>query len=221
MKTRKKLTILTISLLAAAFAVMPGCEDDADTGGDTLDDYFKNNPYVSDPRGNTDSEVIIDPTAASVSALDEEVVFSARGGNGNYTWDLADDSAGTITPQDDNNGQAVYKVTKKKQNNIIVYDGNGDAAIADITSSGTPISISPQDSSISTNGGVVVEFIVYEGNPPYTWYSANHSLGTFSAGDTNSLSFTATYTSKQGEGENSVTVADSDGDTASTSITHE
>ncbi|MCK5849355.1 MAG: hypothetical protein KAH23_00465 [Kiritimatiellae bacterium] len=132
MKKRTIISLTTlVAVLASVFILTQGCEDDADTSGSDLDNYFDNNPYVSDPR-SSNSNVSIDPENTSISAEDEEVLFTARGGDGDYTWKTAN-ANGKITPQTGNDNQAIYEVVQTNKNNVIVSDGNGEAAIAEVT----------------------------------------------------------------------------------------
>jgi len=215
----------TLAVLAGAFCLMPGCEDDADTGGDALDNYFKNHPYVSDPRSSSDSDVIISPGQATVSALGEEVLFSAKGGDGAYTWDVADAGAGhletVLNGATIDNSQRRYKVDILRQNNVIVYDGDGDAAIGDINVFTASLQISPAAVDIGTAGGDIVQFIASGGLPPYSWSVTFPQLvargGVVATG---ANSETGTYTSVVGTGTNGVTLLDSVGNTVLATVEH-
>jgi len=213
----------TLAVLAGAFCLMPGCEDDADTGGDALDDYFKNHPYVSDPRGSTDSEVIITPGQATITAVGEEALFTAKGGDGNYTWDVVDNAAGhletVLNGANISQSQRRYKADQLKQNNVVVYDRNGEAAIADILYTTDALNITPDDVEIGAVLGIQVDFTVSGGVPPYTWSMAfpqmeDDGVITPDPGNAN----VGRYTSAAMVGTNVVTVMDSVGDTATATV---
>ena len=163
------ITLLTTMVaLAALFCFMPGCEEDADTGGDALDNYFKNNPYVSDPRDGGDSPVKVDPTSASVTQIGEQKVFHATGGTGRYTWDTSRPGNGTMAVVGGNTAFAEYTAILVDDNDVIVYDGNGDAAIATITSGYDPLTVSPSTTTILSND-VSVVLTGTGGRSPYAW----------------------------------------------------
>ena len=155
--------------LAAVFCFMPGCEEDADTTGAALDDYFTRNPYVSDPRLNP-SDVTISPTYANVTYAGERVHFEVTGGSGSYTWDVSIDANGTINPQGSfgNRATAIYTVTTAGVNDVIVYDADGDAAIAYISGGFATLSISPATATMATNDTTLI-LTASGGRTPYTW----------------------------------------------------
>ncbi|MFC1462923.1 hypothetical protein ACFLQU_04875 [Verrucomicrobiota bacterium] len=159
----------TLVVLAAVFCLIPGCEKDADTGGDALDDYFKNNPYVNDPRVSP-SDVKITPASATVTYVGERVYFEATGGAGSYSWDATSTTNGGVAPQTGPN--TIYTAASPGPNNVIVYDKNGDGAIAYISSGFGTLAVSPAVSAISSNNATVV-LQASGGRTPYAWSMQN------------------------------------------------
>ena len=213
MKPIKRMTFLRLGSVVAALltlAVLPACEDTSVNTSD-LDSYFANNPYVSDPRTGPGSDVSINPTAASISVVGQEVVFTASGGNTPYSWHVANNDNGSIIGR---GSQGDYKATRLGNNNVIVYDIDGHAAIATISAGGASIMISPSTATIPTSAGNQVQFTVVGGQPPYTWSVSFPDLAT--------ISQDGLYTSKLAGGGsiNVVTVVDQAGNTATATVTH-
>ena len=213
----KKRTIMSIAalvaILASVFIFTQGCEDDADTGGTALDNYFNDNPYVSDPRDSS-SNLSIDPESVSITTTNETILFTVQGGNGNYSWGVSMPDNGKITPQRGNDDQAIYTANELKKNNVIVYDGDGEAAIAEITYSPSALSITP--TSVSMANGDTVTFMGSGGAEPYTWSLVFSGRGNLSgANPGTSISYTATLTNTV----NTIILTDDNGTTAQASIT--
>lgn len=197
--------VVVVSLLLAAFP--SGCnEDDPDTS--ELDNYFATHPFVSDPRGGS-SSVNISPDGVAINTVGGKQAFNVTGGSGGYHWDVANTSMGTISPS--GSAQAIYTANAIGENDVIVYDSSGMAAIAHI--SGTPaaaMKITADPDTLPNNYDMAV-LTVSGGSPPYTWRRTEDDRGTFPEGNTG---VTVLY-QRAGAGDNGVTVEDGKHDTAS------
>lgn len=202
-----------LALLTACF--LAGCEDSPNMGTE-LDSYFDTHPYVSDPRTDPNPPVIaITPTSASLNQIGLSAVFRAMGGEGPYTWDVAN-SRGSLTV--DAWSSATYTCNEVGDNNVIVYDRQGHAAIAYITGSvtnTTPEPVPPDaltvgpETTLSGNGDLAV-LTVSGGVPPYTWTVTDPGKGNLPSGNTGDSQVYIRYTA----GDNAVTVTDSAGTVA-------
>ncbi len=212
-KPIKSMTFRRLGSLVAALltiAVLPACEDTSVNTSD-LDSYFANNPFVSDPRVGPGSDVSITPTSASISIVGQEVVFTASGGNQPYSWHVANNDNGSIIGR---GSQGDYKATRLGNNNVIVYDVDGHAAIATISAGGASIMISPSTTTISLSNSVT--FTAVGGSGTYHWQVANTSIGTPSSGDLSTFNYTATAVSSNMV--NTVLLTDGSGASATATI---
>ena len=160
--TPAALLSLTVSVVIVA---LTGCEDEPSTG--SLDKYFANNPYISDPRSAPANAVVqISPESAAVTAVGEQVHFSVKGGAGPYSWGVAN-ANGTVTPQSASS-HAIYTVTTIAANHVIVNDSTGHAAIGDISSGVGTVAISPASATLDP-GTLTQVLSASGGTPPYVW----------------------------------------------------
>jgi len=198
-------TILSAALLSAAM-IFSGCEGGDDPGSSNLDSYFANNPYVSDPRGNTENPVSVSPDSAFVATAGEQIAFRAAGGNGPYTWDVAIPANGSIDASA-NWRMGVYTAKSVSDNSVIVYDRNGYAAIASIgVSAADNLSASASPSSLSADGDKAT-VSASGGRTPYTWSVHDVALGNISSTSGSSVLYT-----RYNPGDNGVRVVDANGD---------
>jgi len=210
-------------LLILVFAYV-GCEDSPDTGG--LDGYFAAHPYISDPRDSTNaSDIDIDPSDTSVTHIGQEILYTVSGGRRPFEWGVARASVGTVAAQGDDR-YAIYTALTVDDNNVIVSDRDGSAAIADITPSVTvALQIIPDAVTLTateTNGlplsldGSIVDFQVAGGTPPYgDWNVSSPDLGTINS------SGRYTVNGTWGVGKNVVSITDSAGSVATATVTLE
>lgn len=220
MDTKLKLAccLLPCLLGAMAFFMLAGCEGDEDASG--AEDYFKNNPYSSEPRTTPEAqELDLKPPSYTVSFINQEVAFTVAGGEGAYHWYISNHANGEINSHGAN--QAVYIVKQVAENSVTVQDDAGHYAVSYIrTSTSTNavvMTVSPSSVSLSS-GQLYASFTVSGGTAPYTWTSGNVRLGTvsYSAG----TSYVASYTAVSGAyGQNVITVSDAEGRVASATIT--
>jgi hypothetical protein len=184
-------------------------DDDPDTG--ELDGYFESHPYVSDPRSSSAQIVSISPESVAVNTVGERVVFTAGGGNPPYHWDVSNGSLGSISAS--GSAQGVYKAIVIGANDVIVYDQDGNAALARITGSapGGSMTITPSSLTLSTTG-TVSTLSVAGGTPPYSWTMRDDTMGIFIGDYTATLATSVGYQRSAVIGDNYVTVKDVSGD---------
>lgn len=195
-----------LTLLTAAALFPAGC-DDPNTS--ELDGYFESHPLVTDPRSTSTQIVKINPSSATVGSIGSRIVFTASGGNGGYTWDISNTSAGSITPS--GKSQAVYVSSAVGNNEIIVYDKSGNAAIATISvnqENALTIKAEPQELAADDDMAILT---ASGGNPTYTWRVSDPTRGKFPSGNTGP----SVVYRRISAGDNAVTVTDSSGNSRS------
>lgn len=207
MNNQCKWSVLSIVGLLAATLMSGGCDDPSTS---ELDNYFENNPIVNDPRTTTTRVVSISPSSASISTVGSRIVFRASGGKGGYTWNVSNKTVGNVTAS--GNAQAVYTARQVADNDVIVYDGSGNAAIAYISigdSAELDMTITAKPATISTNGNLSV-LSVSGGFPPYDWTVSYPLRGDFPSGSRGASVVYRRLTA----GENAVTVTDANDNSA-------
>lgn len=215
MKIQVCKSMLIPMLLVSLAVLFGGCEDEPSTNA--LDNYFANNPYLSDPRLNTtDPAISLEPDRATINYVGQEVSFRVRGGDSHYSWDVSRPGSGSITPSRSNGEMAVYKAFAVSENDVIVYDRHGNAAVAviEVGDTGT-LKLTPASVTIEGNNiaGLTVQFTVSGGEPPYhSWQVAYASMGTI---DQNGL-YTVVGNSY---GDNFVSVQDAAGNLVEATVT--
>jgi len=204
----KRLRLYAPLALTAGAMLLGGCEGGDDPGSSSLDSYFANNPYVSDPRGRTENPVSVSPDSTFISVAGEQIAFRATGGSEPYTWDSAIPANGTVSASA-NRRTGVYTSAKLAANNVIVYDRNGYAAIAqiDVTTPGAALSASASPDTLSADGGRSA-LSASGGVPPYNWSVSDVALGNIDASSGTSVLYT-----RYNAGDNGVRVTDQNGDT--------
>ncbi len=208
MKKQCKWNVLSIVGLLALSLLSGGCDDPSTS---ELDNYFESHPFVNDPRASATKIVSVSPSSASISTVGSRVVFRASGGGGGYTWDVSSSTAGTITPS--GSAQAVYVAQTVANNEVVVYDRSGNAAIAYISigdSVELEMTITAEPQTISTDGNLSV-LTVSGGTPPYVWTVADSLRGDFPSGNTG----TSVVYRRYDAGDNAVTVTDGNGTSVS------
>lgn len=201
-----------LRLLAAVvlLGIAPaGCNNDDDPNTSDLDGYFESHPYVSDPRGRGEGIMSITPDSALVNTIGGRAVFSVSGGNEPYNWDVANPAVGTVRKTDETD--AVYTALAVGVNDVIVYDRDGNAAIAHIGNSAVSEISIKASSEVLTNNGALAVLEVEGGSPPFTWTVVDETKGVFSGG---SVGSSVVY-KRLVAGDNAVTVKDGGGNQAS------
>jgi hypothetical protein len=202
-----KLTGLRLGLILGVMGMMAACltacnDDDPQTG--ELDGYFESHPYVSDPRASSTRIVSISPDSTTVNSVGSKVVFSASGGRPPYHWDVSNGSIGSIDPS--GGAQGVYTALAIGANDVIVYDEDGNAALAKIAGTATSLSMTATPATLSVDNAMSV-LKVSGGAAPYTWTVTDPFLGNFPSGNTG---VTVVY-KRVTSGDNAVTVTDNTG----------
>lgn len=177
-------------------------DDDPDTS--ELDGYFESHPYVSDPRSSSAQIVSISPESETVNTVGARVVFTAGGGNPPYHWDVSNGSLGSISAS--GSAQGVYKASAIGANDVIVYDQDGNAALARITgsASGGSMTITPSSLTLSPDNAEATVSVV-GGTPPYVWTMTDSTKGSFPLGI---ITGTSVRYRRLQPGNNAVTVMD-------------
>ena len=195
------------TVLALAAFGPGGCSnsDSPDTSG--LDDYFATHPFLIDPRTSGKPLISITPTAAQVNQVGGKAVFTASGGSGSYTWDVANRAVGDISGS---GAQGVYTAISIGNNDVIVSDGEGNAALAKIGGTGpAALSVSADPATLDTDRALSI-LKASGGQSPYLWTRSSGS-GNFDGPNTGDTVVYVRYSS----GDNAVTVTDSLGNRAS------
>jgi hypothetical protein len=119
--------------LALLMVVCAGCEDEPSDGG--ASSYFDNNPYTSSgPVSQSETPAALAITPNSVNARPgQQIRFNATGGRSPFAWSVSTAAAGSVVEQG-NERQAIYTHVGNTNtiNNVIVTDGAGSAAVADV-----------------------------------------------------------------------------------------
>ena len=212
----QNLTRILSALLLVGFIAYTGCEGESNSDSSGVDEYFEANSYSSETREEPGEATLkIDPTLAAISIIGQSVEFTARGGQTPYTWSVGNSTKGHVVVKGWSEG--VYVCDEVGNNDVIVVDTQGHSAIAHITPKVDAMTVSPPSVTLAS-GEYYASFTVSGGTPPYIWSSGNVSLGTVSySADT---SYLAAYTAVAGTyGQNVITVSDSEGRTASATVT--
>lgn len=201
------LELLAITSVMFMFA---GCETRHDADAD-VDSFFRDNPFVSDPRGGTRIQIAITPVTAAVNRIGQPVVFEVSGGTRPYTFAVANNNHGVI--QRNSSRQATYVVQNLQPNSIIVYDQFGHAAIGRITVEAAAIpgalQITADPAAILEEDGQSTVLRAQGGTPPYTWNIVDNTLGNFS-----SISGDSAVYRRTNVGDNAVMLTDNAGGAA-------
>ncbi|MBA4388501.1 MAG: hypothetical protein C0404_11005 [Verrucomicrobia bacterium] len=159
---------------------------------------------------NRVEHLTISPTTASLDNDGDRIVFAASGGDGNYSWDVGIDARGKV--EKSGYVQAVYTRLASGDNTVLLIDGDGRVAVADITQpAASPLAISPSSASVSSNGATQV-FSASGGGGSYTWSMVSAPAhGSLSPGPPFTGS-SIVYTSAAGD-DNSDVISCTDGST--------
>ncbi len=204
---------MPLSLLASFLVLGPGCEDEP--SDNDVDKFFEEHPYVSDPRHDTGRIVLqVEPASATVSDIGDKVLFTASGGKLPYTWAVTTPAAGSIAKQGDY--KAIYTAGAVAPNTVVVYDRNGDAALATIN--GSALIIQPPGPITVAQGGTQT-FKALGGAGGYLWTVSDQSLGTLDTDEGETVTYTGNTNSESGD--NIITVYDAKNNAASVTITQQ
>ena len=201
-----------LPLLALALLAGPGCETDKNVDTGQIDDYFENNPYTSAERPEGYHYLRITPASAEITYIGEVVRFQVDGGTAPYAWEVADGSAGSISPSRPN--EALYTVKQILPNNVLVFDKAGRSGVADINGGLTleALAATAVPSTLDNDGDRAV-LTATGGSPPYRWYLQDAALGSLNTDGGASVTYT-----RNRPGDNSVRVTDADDNTVTVVI---
>ncbi len=204
----------------ASIFVLAGCESEDSPDTSELDNYFKNNPFLSDPRSSgAVRDIVLTPESAEVSHPGQQIHFEGSGGRSPYTWDVSNPSKGSIRSVGRN--EAIYTATVVAPNDVIVYDQRGHAGVATINGPLSPLIATANPSTLATNSAMSI-CTASRGVPPYTWEVADDALGVFKDGASTGNPIFYKRNAMGGSGQNNIiTVTDSEGNKYSLVITHQ
>lgn len=207
MNTRTLLSLLVILVLTLVPSfLLTGCENDDSPNTENLDSYFDEHPYVSDPRISTSRRLVtISPESASISFVGQQIAFTALGGRASYSWDTANHAKGTVAVRPGTES-AVYTAAVIGPNDVIVYDQDGHAAVANISGPVTALIAVASPAELAADGDLSV-LTASGGVAPYHWDVGDVALGFVNPSDGASVVYTRIHSP-----DNSVTVTDSGGD---------
>jgi hypothetical protein len=203
-------------VLALALGVgLTACEDEDSPDTSELDNWFKEHPYVSDPRyGTSLRDVSVSPSSATITHAGQQISFRAIGGKGPYTWAVSVPARGTIAALS-STYEAIYTVTLVDDNDIIVYDSRGQAGVATVSGEATALVATANPDTITQPGGRSI-LTATGGIPPYTWTVADIALGSI---DGPNVGQSVVYVaSTVGSGDNTVRCEDSAGNSVNVLI---
>jgi len=220
-RTRLLSTAVALICLPLVALLYVGCEDEPSSEG--LDSYFERNPYISDPR-TSPSALSISPNQAQVSSIGQAIAFKVNGGTEPYEWAVSKSDVGTIERL--GNSEALYTAIQIADNNVIVADRNGQAAIGDIARvAGISLQIIPDTATVSNAPpGRIIRFRVVGGAEPYgSWTVTFENLGTT---DQNGVYTTVppqitNPPTPRSTGRNTISITDSRGSVATASVVHQ
>ncbi|MBF0549418.1 MAG: hypothetical protein HQK60_02670 [Deltaproteobacteria bacterium] len=143
------------------------------------------------------SNIVISPSALTVTKGAVYDKFFVSGGTPPYTWESSDSSVATITPFPTDSAHATLTASASitpsstVTTTITVRDTYTASATAVVTVKDAVLLVYPKDPSIAY-GSDPVTFQVSGGTAPYTWILSVNTLGTLSAvgSDTTMIKYT-------------------------------
>jgi hypothetical protein len=212
-RTRIVLPLLTLLALPGLLLFNAGCEDEPSSEG--LDSYFDRNPFISDPRV-TPSSLTIAPAESQVTTEGQTIDFVVAGGRGPFSWGVSKTSVGTVQPLGDDR-HAIYTALDVADNNVIVADRDGQAAIGNINRpASSAFQIIPSTVTVTNQlAGDEIFFRAVGGVPPYgPWQVNAPELGTIDQNGVYTIQNPGTVIS----GENTISVTDSQDSVATATV---
>ncbi|MCF7838450.1 MAG: hypothetical protein K9N49_07445 [Candidatus Marinimicrobia bacterium] len=207
--------------LGLGLALWAGCDDKPSTSN--LDDAFLDGPGTeADPRTNNITALLsVAPASVQAAQVGQKFAFKAMGGKGPYRWEVSDRRAGRVRVE--GWSAAVYEVLRLAPNSVIVYDSQGHAGVAQVTvgedpdppdppDPAAPLALAADPGTLSGNGDLSL-LTASGGSPPYRWTVRDITLGTLDRSTGTQVTYQRGF-----RGDNSVTVTDNAGATASVVI---
>lgn len=210
------LTMLSLFTASVMCMNIAGCEDDESVSD--ADDVLEQ--FESLDRDNLSlSTLRISPESATITHVGQRIAFTVDDGRGGFLWDVADASAGTIQVTGNDGRTAVYTAKQRAGNDVVVVDGEGNAAVAELALSTADLKILGPDPLVipgATNHEEVT-LTAIGGTPPYGWIAVRPDVGIITDTPTD---YTAKYKIKMTNAINTVIVVDNRGDEDSITIEH-
>jgi hypothetical protein len=144
---------------------------------------------ISQPANTTTTNTLPQISPASVTLVSDgnQVVFTGSGGSEPYTWSVGNGSLGRSDTAANN--QTLYTRLAAGDNTVIMYDADGQVAVASISQPTSSLTVTPDTASIATNGTQV--FVASGGTGVYAW-SVQSGDGTVAPAAGASTVFTST-----------------------------
>ncbi len=212
------LTMLSLFTASVMCMNIAGCEDDESVSD--ADDVLEQ--FESLDRDNLSlSTLRISPESATITHVGQRIAFTVDDGRGGFLWDVADASAGTIQVTGNDGRTAVYTAGERKENDVVVVDALGNAAVAELKTETSDLRIVLAPSSIPpSSAGSTYTLKVAGGRSPYEWSVLDPGLGDIDTTGANGTN--ATYeVQSNNAGTNEVVVVDEEGSYDSATIIHE
>jgi len=228
MKTTKSImSMVLITAMSAVLIIFSACEKDKDSNTSSLNE---NSLFDSNFDREFDGEVQDQnlnplPASAAIDSAGEVKTFRVSGGKKPYTWAVSKAAAGSLdrTTTANEVESVKYTAAALAANTIIVTDAIGRAAVIDITAGSVALAISPTTITFLATelGGAAgrqsVQFSAIGGVSTYTW---SDSLPAFGSIDGNGLWISANQSVSDWSNKVvTITLQDSNGDTATATIT--
>lgn len=142
----------------------------------------------------------VSPAAVSGLKFGQSQAFTASGGDGTYTWSIANRSIGTISSA--NGGATTYAAISRVAsddtvNYLNLQSGDGQRTTAAVFHSAessptqtASLALSPATASVTLNG--TVSFTATGGDNTYSWSIDNRSFGMLTAPSASTIAYTCT-----------------------------
>ncbi len=207
-------TALTAVIVGVTVFAFVGCEDEPALT--STDDLLNDTVLPENPSPNS-IQPVVDPAAKHVTTNNQRISFRVKGGVEPYRWSVGSDDRGVLTSMGTRGDYAIYTVRAVAPNTVVVIDGLGRSAVAELTTTASDtLQIIPEEITlVNPPVGPVAVLQVVGGVPPYSdWNETFPALGVVGADD-------AYYVmTAGGEGTNLITVTDSEANVAQCSVVH-
>jgi hypothetical protein len=172
------------------------------------------------PVPETNDVVRLNQTQVTINGAGGATTFTASGGTGNFTWRVSNSSLGNFTALSGaRNSSATYTASGVGNNTVTVTDAAGESATAIVqqTSSANAVTLNRTLVTLSPVDGTA-DFTASGGTGNFSWSVSNTDVGRI-VSISGSRNADATYTVVSGAtGQNTLTVRDAEGTSASATI---
>jgi hypothetical protein len=142
----------------------------------------------------------ISPTSATLANNGDTTVFLAVGGTASYSWSLANDAHGRLSTNSGDN--VIYTRVSEGDNAVILRDQHGNRAVASVTQSRSPLSVTPSAPNLTANGQQAV-LVASGGTTPYRW-----TVSSAASGNVNTTTGSQVIYTRAAAGPNTVILTD-------------